>query len=147
MHKIRSCLYHMCHFVKMAWVGYRATIRFLSLGDKSTPHCHKRLSIVYGKSTPCYAPVTSRLREFRKGRGDAKDEHHSGRQITQSAEENVQKLHVMIYGNWKIGIESIIQEKGLSMDIVHTVAREHLSISKLCARSVSGMSTPKMKMP
>ena len=129
----------VCHFVKMEWVDYMVMIRFLSLKAESTTNFHKRLPNVYGKSAPCYALVTSRLREFRRGREDVKVEHHSGRQIMQNVEENVTKFHLMMLENLKLGIESIVKETGLSMDTTHTVVRDHLSMSKLCARWVPRM--------
>ena len=56
----------VCHFVKMEWAQYRAMIRFFSLEAESTMNFHKCLSSVYGKSAPCYVPITSRLCEFRR---------------------------------------------------------------------------------
>ena len=46
--------------------------------------------------------------------------------------------------NKKIAIESVVQETGVPMDTVHTVLRQHLSLSKVCARSVLQMFEPKM---
>ena len=73
---------------------------------------HKRLSSACGKSSQWYAPVIHRLRLFRIWKEDVKDKHHSGRQISQSAKENVQKVSPMMLENWQIGIESIVQETG-----------------------------------
>ena len=119
MHEIRSCLFHMwpgylskqakiSHFVKMVWLDYRAVIQFLSQESETTTKFHKHLSIVYGKPAPCYATVTSRPRELKRGREDVQDQHYSGRKITQGPEENVQKVHQVVLENRIIGIDIIV---------------------------------------
>ena len=71
------------HFIKMEWVGCRPMI----LEAQSMMNFHKCLSSIYGSSAPCHAPVTPRLHEFRRGREDIRDKHHSGCQTVDSAKE------------------------------------------------------------
>ena len=61
------------------------------------------------------------------------------------ADENIDKIHLMMLENWRIGIESIVKDTGVTMDIIQSAVCEHLSTSKLCARWIPKMLTPKTK--
>ena len=108
----------------MKWVKYRTMIRFLSQDSDTTTGFQKHESNVYGKPVPCYATVTSRLREVRRGRENVKYEHHSGRWISPQSPQG---------GAWKSNNRhwQYHTEKGMSTDTVHIVARGHLSISRV----------------
>ena len=156
MHNVNSCWFQVClggtrklakvgNFLKMDRVEYRAVIRFLLLEGENATNIHKRLSNVYGKSSPSYSTVASWVSEFKRGRKDLNDEPHPGRPVSQSTAENVDKVHQLVLENRKISIECIVQETGLSTGTVHTILHEHLSMSKVCARWVPKMLTPDMK--
>ena len=156
MHNVNSCWFQVClggtrklakvgNFLKMDRVEYRAVIRFLLLEGENATNIHKRLSNVYGKSSPSYSIVASWVSEFKRGRKDLNDEPRPGRPVSQSAAENVDKVHQLVLENREISIECIVQETGLSTGTVHTILHEHLSMSKVCARWVPKMLTPDMK--
>ena len=156
MHNVNSCWFQVClggtrklakvgNFLKMDRVEYRAVIRFLLLEGENATNIHKRLSNVYGKSSPSYSTVASWVSEFKRGRKDLNDEPRPGRPVSQSPAENVDKVHQLVLENRKISIECIVQETGLSTGTVHTILHEHLSMSKVCARWVPKMLTPDMK--
>ena len=126
-------------------VEYRAVIRFLLLEVENATNIHKRLSNVYGKSSPSYSTVASWVSEFKRVRKDLNGEPRPGRPVSQSTAENVDKVHQLVLENRKISIECIVQETGLSTGTVHTILHEHLSMSKVCARWVPKMLTPDMK--
>ena len=156
MHNVNSCWFQVClggtrmlakvgNFLKMDRVEYRAVIRFLLLEGENATNIHKRLSNVYGKSSPSYSTVASWVSEFKRGWKDLNDEPRPGRPVSQSTAENVDKVHQLVLENRKISIECIVQETGLSTGTVHTILHEHLSMSKVCARWVPKMLTPDMK--
>ena len=156
MHNVNSCWFQVClggtrklakvgNFLKMDRVEYRAVIRFLLLEGKNATNIHKRLSNVYGKSSPSYWNVASWVSEFKRGRKDLNDEPRPGRLVSQSTAENVDKVHQLVLENRKISIECIVQETALSTGTVHTILHEYLSMSKVCARWVPKMLTPNMK--
>ena len=156
MHNVNSCWFQVClggtrklakvgNFLKMDRVEYRAVIRFLLLEGENATNIHKRLSNVYGKSSPSNSTVASWVSEFKGGRKDLNDEPRPGRPVSQSTAENVDKVHQLVLENRKISIECIVQETGLSTGTVHTILHEHLSMSKVCARWVPKMLTPDMK--
>ena len=156
MHNVNSCWFQVClggtrklakvgNFLKMDRVEYRAVIRFLLLEGENATNIHKRLSNVYGKSSPSYSTVASWVSEFKRGRKDLNDEPRPGRPVSQTTAENVDIAHQLVLENRKISIECIVQETGLSTGTVHTILHEHLSMSKVCARWVPKMLTPDMK--
>ena len=63
--------------------------------------------------------------EFKRGRDDVKYEPRSGRQVTETTEENVETVY-QVRGAW--------------------ILYDHLCMSKVCARWVPKMLTPDMKL-
>ena len=64
-----------------------------------------------------------------------------------SPEEDVQKVHQVVLENRIINIDSIVQETGLSVDTIHTVLHEHLSVCKVCLDGYWECWRHKWRMP
>ncbi|XP_018309051.1 uncharacterized protein [Mycetomoellerius zeteki] len=99
---------HLCHFVKMEKIEYRAIIKFLHLKGNTSTQIKAELDAVYGDSAPSFATVKRWVAEFKRDRTSLADDERSG-QPTTATTDNIEEIHQMIMDNRRIKIREIAE--------------------------------------
>ena len=97
---------------------------------------HDELNSVYGDQAPSLRTVERWSKLFRDGREEIEDEARSGRPITETTFENIERIRLLIDDDSYLTIEELEYETGLSRGTIHRIIAEHLNLRKITARYV-----------
>ena len=124
---------------------YRAVIKFLVLEGQSSKQVEERLTSVYGQSSPSSSTIKRWVKEFQRGRESLEDDPRSGRPITSTSPENIEKVHKLVIENRRISLYELEEATGISYGSIHNILHDELHMSKVCARWVPKMLSDDMK--
>ncbi|CAF1662350.1 unnamed protein product, partial [Adineta ricciae] len=97
---------------------------------------HDELSSAYDDQAPSLRTVQRWCKSFREGREEIEDEIRSGRPITETTDENIEEVRLLIDDDPYITIEEVQEETDLTYGTVQRIISEHLKLRKLTARYV-----------
>ena len=103
------------------------------------------MTVVYGEDAPSYAMVKRWAAAFLGGGRSFEDEPRSGRPSEAVCEENCRAVENMVMENHRVSVQLIADTVCISFGSIKTILREHLLMTKVCARWVPRMLDQKMK--
>ena len=115
---------------------FRAVIKFLTKEGTNAKEIHKRMTGVYGESSPAYSTVAKWTGELKRGRSSLDDDPRSGRPADVITKEMVASVETLIMNDRRIKIDDIARECKISHGSVSTIIHEHLGMSKVSTRWV-----------
>ena len=123
----------------------RYVIKFLN-AEVQQIDINKSLVNVYGGETVDVRTVRKLVRRFQSGDGDASDKPRSGHPSTATNDENEARLHELIKSNWRITLNEMSTELGVSVSAVEKLI-SFLGYSKRRARWVPRILTLEPRRP
>ena len=117
-------------------IEFRAAIKFLTKEGTNAKEFHKRMTGVYGDSSPAYSTVAKWAGDFKRGRSSLEDDPRSGRPADVITKEMVASVETLIMNDRRIKTDDIASECKISHGSVSTIIHEHLGMSKVSARWV-----------
>ena len=123
----------------------RANVKFLTKFKWEKKQILEAVQNIYGDSAPSWVTVHDWIRCFKEGRESLEDDPRSGRPATSVTDENVNAVQAMVEEDQRIKVEVIAETLGISTGSVHSILKEWLGLSKLCARSVPKALRPDQK--
>jgi [histone H3]-lysine36 N-dimethyltransferase SETMAR len=129
----------------MEKIEYRAVIKFLHLKGNTPAQIKAELDAVYGDSSPSFATVKRWVAEFKCGRTSLADDERSGRPITATTSDNIEKVHQMVLNDHRIKVREISEALNISKERVCHILTEELGMRKLTTRWVPRLLTVDQK--
>ncbi|XP_028270394.1 histone-lysine N-methyltransferase SETMAR-like [Parambassis ranga] len=126
-------------------VSLRAIIRYLGLKGLSPKEVHKDMVATLGAGAPSYSMVKKWAAEFKRGRENLEDEPRSGRPVTVTTQETIDKIRNIILTDRRITQRYIASELGISQERVHAVIHGELQMTKALACWVPKLLGPDEK--
>lgn len=124
---------------------YRSYIKTrTSLGETPTT-IHQDLVTVYGSQAISYSTVLRWSNYFRDGGMEIEDQPRSGRPVTETTIENIERVLSIIEEDPHSTYDDIEAETLLSRGTIETIIHEHLKKKKITSRWVPHELTPAQK--
>ena len=120
---------------------YRAVIKFLTLENRSANNIYERLTNVYGDSAPSYATVTRWVAEFKRGPTSLEDDPHAGQPAEATMDDCCHAVEMLVMRDRRLKVLQIAGEVGIWYVSALNILRDHLGLSKVCARWVPRLLT------
>ena len=117
---------------------YREVIKFLVLEGQSVKQVGKRLTAVYGESSPSSAPIKRWAKEFQHSKKSL-DDPRSGWPTTSTSPENIEIVQQLMNENRRITLYELEEATGISYGSIHSILHDKLHMSKVCVRWVLRM--------
>ena len=97
---------------------------------------HNELYSVHGDQAPSFRTVKRWNKWFHEGREEVEDETRPGRLITETTDENIEQVRLLIDDDPYMTIEEIQEQTGLSHGTTHRIISDHLHLTKITARYI-----------
>lgn len=125
------------HFRAMIFYDFKSGLTF--------HQCHERLSAAFPNLAPSIATVTGWFREFKRGRDSLEDEGRTGRPVSVTTPETVDRVRRMVEADRRVTYQTIEACLGISSPTVASILRDHLAVRKLTSRWVPHLLTAEQK--
>ena len=83
--------------------------------------------------------------EFKKGRESFEDDPRSGRLVSATTQENIDRVHHMVMDDRRLTVNQMVDAVAISRERVDNVPHQELGMSKVSARWVPRLLTPAQK--
>lgn len=111
------------------------------MDGKTATQIQEILQKVHGTSTPSLPTISFWVNEFKRGRSSTEDEPRSGRPLTATSEEVVDKIHDLVLADRRLKVRELATMTGISAERVGNILHEILGMKKLSARWVPRLLT------
>lgn len=115
---------------------HRAVIKYLHKKGLTPLQIHEDMQETLGTSAPSYAMVKKWAAEFKRGRESIKDDPRSGRPVTATNQETVEKICDMIMEDRRLKVREVAESVGISYERAQNIIVNELGFSKVSARWV-----------
>ncbi|KAG5307707.1 SETMR methyltransferase, partial [Acromyrmex insinuator] len=110
---------------------FRSLIKHYFLRGKMAKETKEKLDKYYVANTPSDYTVKYWFREFRGGRNSTTDEVRSGRPSDAVTEENVKKIHEMVWADRKVKVRELADATKISTERTRHILGEILHKKKI----------------
>lgn len=114
----------------------RVIMKFLTKLGLETSDIIKSLQKVYQDDAPKKTTIYEWVSRFKEGKEDIKDEHRTGRPTSSMNEEIVVAVESLVEENRRISVQVVAKSLNISYGSAHSILKDRLGLSKLCARWV-----------
>ena len=111
-------------------------IKHCFLAQKNTVGAKVWLDKHYSDSAPGKSTVEKWFAKFKRGEMNTEDDARSGRPREAVTDENIKKVHKIIFSDRKVKLDDIPETLNISKERVGHIVNEHLAMRKLCAKWV-----------
>lgn len=123
----------------------RAVIKYLFKKRLTPKEIHDDMQTTLGESAPSYTTVKKWVAEFKRGRENIEDDPRSGRPMTSTTEENINKVCDLILKDRRLTIREIADTIGISYERTQNIIVHELGFSKVSARWVPRLLSVEQK--
>jgi len=106
---------------------------------------HGMLVQVYGTEAVSRKCVYNWFKCFHDGKETTEDEPCSGRPSTSRTPDMIERVQEMLAKDQRVTLRLMVEELGISKDMVHTIVRKDLGKWKICSRFVPHKMTDEQK--
>ena len=129
----------------MSAVEQRYAIKFCFKLGKSATETFDLLQLAYHEDSLSRARIFEWHKRFRDGREDVEDDEGRGRPNTSVNENTVGAVQQVLHDNPHLSVGKVAASVGISKGSCHSILKEELGLSRVCARWVPRLLTPEMK--
>jgi len=123
----------------------RVNIKFCYKLGKTAMETHGMLVQVYGTEAVSRKCVYNWFKCFHDGKETTEDEPCSGRPSTSRTPDMIERVQEMLAKDQRVTLRLMVEELGISKDMVHTIVRKDLGKWKICSRFVPHKMTDEQK--
>lgn len=124
---------------------FRAYIKVRTFLGASATSIHEDLTKACPSTAPSYATVTLWMRRFREGRQSLEDDPRSGRPISATSDENIQRIRDLIHDDPFLTVSDIEDIVDISRERIYAILTESLRLKKVCSRWIPHVLSPAQK--
>ena len=115
---------------------FRVLIKHCFLAKKNTVETKVWLDKHYSDFAPAKSTVEKWFAKFKRGEMTTEDDARSGRPKEAVTDENIKKVHKIIFDNRKVKLIEIAETLKISKERVGHIVDEYLNMRKLCSKWV-----------
>ena len=115
---------------------FRVLIKHCFLAKKNTVETKVWLDKHYSDFAPAKSTVEKWFAKFKRGEMSTEDDARSGRPKEAVTDENIKKVHKIIFDNRKVKLIEIAETLKISKERVGHIVDEYLNMRKLCSKWV-----------
>jgi histone-lysine N-methyltransferase SETMAR len=124
----------------------RAIIKFYVLQHQSATDIHKIMTSALGSHSPSYNTIREWVSAFKNGKTGTDDEHRSGRPVSVSTTENVEKVKALLEEDRRITLRQIAYSLNISKDTAHHILTVELGKRKIAAKWIPHVLTDEQRV-